>query len=164
MPAVISTDSFHQTSPHRPSRSDVQNGLKANDESGPPPPEAPSAEEDNHKSSLIVGFGAVVPIAIVTIEFAGGVPRVFALATVRDDDVAMASVTVTDNGPGDTSVVLPTGKFPAANARPAAFLNDTAGGNRAPSAEAIPGGARVRTSNGAGAPTDLPFTVHLWGT
>lgn len=161
--AVSSVDALHQDPPHRPALSDVQNGPKANDESGPPPPESPSAEEDNHKSKLIVSYGRVVPLAVISVEFASGVPRVFSMGTVRDDDTPIAAIVVTDNGPGDTSITLPVGKFPAANARPCAYLNDNLGGNRAPSCEPIPGGARIRTSNAAGAPADLPFTVHLWG-
>src|SRR6185436_2801743 len=95
---VSDTDPFHQEIPHRPALSDVQNGPKANDESGPPPPDAPSAEEDNCKSKLIVSYGRVTPLAVISVEFAAGAPRVFSMGTVRDDDTPIASIVVADNG------------------------------------------------------------------
>jgi hypothetical protein len=67
-----------------------------------------------------------------------------------------------DNGVGDVSVRLPAGLFPSANTRPSAHLNDATGGNRAPSAEPIANGARVRLQNSAGA-ADLDFTLELYG-
>lgn len=159
--AVRDLDCLHQPSPHRPSLSDVQNGKKKN--KGKPAPDQPAAEEDNHKSALIVAYGAVLPLAILSVTYnVAGQPRVFSLATVRRD-VAATDIVLTDHGNGDVSVQLPSGKYPPANVLPVVALNGTTGTSKA-EAEYIAGGARVRSSNAAGSLADIPFTLWLYGS
>lgn len=158
--AVESTLVYEQDPPKRPALSDVLNGDKVNyPPSASVDPDIPDAAEFNQSAKLHNAHGKMVPLARIAVTFSGGTPSVASCITVRSDVVA-GDITLTDNGNGDTTITLPTDKFPSQNSPPRAWLNDTTHGFITTSVAT--NGARVRTANTSGSATDKPFTVEIF--
>lgn len=146
--------------PRRPGIDDVGGAAKIDDAEFPPDPvEMPTAADDNQHQNLIVRYGLVVPVAVITVHLTAGVPSVFSVSSVVGS-VVTGSFTVTDNGVGDTSLVWTANKFPAPVAGPTANVTGATIGQA--SAVAITNGVRVKTANAAGAAADLDVVVFLY--
>lgn len=160
MPVSATTTFDDVTTPRRPSEGDMLNGAKTN-VTPVVPPHMPAAEEYMQMARTIVALADMVPLAIIAIQFSAGTPSVHSFISVRSD-LLLGDITLTDHGAGDTSVTLPAAKFPSSAMRPQVSLNAAVGTHRAPSAEPIANGARVRTTDGSGAATDIPFVLSLY--
>lgn len=144
--------------PRRPSLDDFEGAEKQNDDDFPPDPEKdPTAEEYNELCQLVVGFGRMIPNAIVCV--AGGATPSVAGFSAMPIAVITSTFTVTRNGAGDVSITWPANTFPTPICRPRAYLN---AGPGMPHAVAITNGVRVHTYNSSGVATDLDFSVDVF--
>lgn len=155
------TCTFDLTPPRRPGIDDVGGGAKQDDIFFPPDPvEMPTAADDNQHQNLLVRYGAVVPLAVVTVHFTAGTPSVFKVTSVKTA-VVPGTFTVTDGGVGITTLAWAANTFPAAVADHYAFA--TGGAIATATAEILTNSVKVRTGNSAGAAADIPFVVHIMG-
>jgi hypothetical protein len=163
MPAVNTlTDKL--SPPRRPGIDDVGGGAKINDAEFPPDVQTmPTAEEDNQKSKQVVGIRAVLPVAILDVDFTAGTPSIIR-AAVLNDAVVIGDFTLTDNGVGDTTIDWTAQTFPARVVDPVAMLRDTTTDSTV-NCERVSSpnpGARVRTET-AGTPADRNFQLWIFG-
>ena len=154
------TLTFDIAPPRRPGISDVGGAQKEDDIFEPPDPvEMPTAADDNQHQRLLVAYGAVVPVAVVTVHVSGVTPSVFKVSSASTL-VVPATFTVTINGTGDTSVTAPANTFPPPVADGVASVVGATVGQAA--VEQITNGWRVRRTNATGAVSDLPFVLFIY--
>lgn len=153
--------------PFRPGLTHLGGGAKQNESGAPPDPVTmPTAEDENQHEWLLEGLARMIPACSVSVEFTGGAPAITKLIAMSDD-VVIATLTVTDNAAGDTSITWPAGTFPNRNINPRGLtINSdmTAIAGSVIEAQAVPlaNGVRVRTYNkSAGAGADLNFSLDL---
>lgn len=148
------------TPPRRPSLQDCGEALHENDTAYPPTgPIEPYAEELNQWAKQISRMGGVVPAAILYVTFAGGNPGVTQFVAMPTG-VTLSTFTLTDNGPGDTSITWPAGTFPTSVMWPSATIaDDTA---HIICALRISNGVRVKTRNLAGGSEDSDFVAMVF--
>jgi hypothetical protein len=108
--------------PHRPSVDDLGGESFENDTAYPPDDDAPCAEQQNEIDRVLAAVAGISPVLAFTLDFNSGDPYI-ARFYCANRTVSMSSLTLTDNGSGDTSVVYPEGKLPPAVLDPAAFNN-----------------------------------------
>ena len=76
-------------------------------------------------------------------------------------NLVLGSLTITDNGDGDTTVAWPTNMLPVSVAEPMGTINGTSSGMI--SVETVSAlSVRVRTWNASGVAADRAFTVHVF--
>jgi hypothetical protein len=150
---------FDITPPRRPGITDVGGGAKVNDGEISDPAGMPTAEDDNQHQNLIVRYGTVVPVCIITVHYAAGVPSINKVAAVSTA-VVSGIFTVVDNGVGDCSITWPANTFPAAMADAVARIASATIGMI--SCENISNGVRVRIKDSAAAAADLNFVVDVY--
>jgi hypothetical protein len=109
--------------PHRPSLDDIGGDEKINDTAHPPGPEGPSAEEWNERARLIAAMAMICPTLAVTVDFASGAPF-YAKFWCINSTVESTTVTLADNGVGDTSITYPASKLPASKLDPIVVMNE----------------------------------------
>lgn len=146
----------------RPSTDDVGGYLKEDDQEYPPDPVTMMTADDmNQWTRLLAGYAKVLPVAVISVTFAAGVPSIAYFNSIASDLLA-GDITVTDNNDGDTSLTWTAGKFPTLNAYAGGLtLNDD---QTIDEHMAIPiaNGVQVITESG-GAGTDCDFTVYIHG-
>lgn len=151
---------FDINPPRRPGIDDVGGAAKIDDAESPPDPvEMPTAADDNQHQNLLVRYGMVIPVAIITVHYTAGAPAVFKVTSPRVA-VVPGTFTVGDNGTGDCSLTWAANTFPAPLADPIANATGATIGKG--SAEAIANGIRVRMANAAGAAADINFVAFVY--
>jgi len=152
---------FDLVPPYRPGLDDVGGGQKINDPDLPLPDSETmlTAEDVNQGENLLVRYGTVAPLAIVTVHYAAGVPAVFKVATMVGG-VVPATFTLTDTGTGNCLVAWPANTFPTPVADHVA--NATGATPGFATAETLTNSARVRIDNAAGAAADIPFVLFIY--
>jgi len=150
-------DVANNIAPHRPSIEDVGSDTYQDF------PAAPVDERYEISARNVNQICGVVPQLSkmgdqfrATVRFSAGVPSVHSQAQCR---TAPVTITVTDNGTGDTSLTWPANSFAPSIVDPRVTVNgDTPGYG---TGEAITNGVRIRTFDTAGAAANLPFTVAV---
>ncbi len=159
--ASPNASTFDIAPPYRPGNTDFNGSAKVDDSENPPDPTImPSAAEYNTLTKLMVAIGKVIPVAVISVKFAGGTP-VVQFFSAPGSNVTLGTFTLTDNGIGDTTIGWPTNTFPPLVANPTVSLN---GGSPAAAPIALPlsNSVRVKTFNLAGSSTDIDYTVAVY--
>lgn len=152
------TLTYDQVPPRRPGLDDVGGATQENDPDYPPLVGMPTAEMANQAQKLLSAFGAVTPLAIVSVRFNAGTPVVDLYTEVRS---APAAPTVADLGAGDTSITWSPFPFPAPVARAMVTLSEDLA-MLAPVVVPISNGFEVKTRNSAGALADCGFVLAVY--
>lgn len=152
---------FDLTPPRRPGIDDVGGGGKLDDQQYPPDPVTMLTGADvNQEENLLVRYGAVLPMATLSVHFSGSNPSVASCTSVKTA-VVPGTFTVTDLGVGITKIAWPASTFAPAVADHAAKLTGATPGSA--TAETGVHFVTVRCLNAAGVAADLPFNVDIWG-
>lgn len=152
------TLTYDQSPARRPGLDDVGGATQENDPEYPPLVGMPTAEMANQAQKLLAAYGAVTPLAIVSVRFNAGTPVMDLYTEVRTTPV---QPTLNDLGNGDTSVTWNPYPFPAAIARAVVTLNDDLA-MLAPVVLPVTNGFEVKTRNSAGTLADCAFTLTLY--
>jgi hypothetical protein len=146
--------------PRRPTLDDLGSAQLEDHATRPPkPPRQPHAAQLNQWAKQLARLGGIVPVARFSVQFAGGNPSIVQFITMPTGPV-LVTFTVTDNGPGDTSITWPADTFPASSLRPTVSINsDTFS---VPRAFLITNGVRVKTADIGGILSDADFTVSVF--
>jgi hypothetical protein len=145
--------------PRRPILNDWNGAAKIDDAAYPPDAQTmPNAPELNLGARVHVAAGAMIANLIASIT--GGVAPVLAGFMSPSTLVTSTTLTTTRNAIGDVSITWPANTFPTPQVAPSVSTN--AGVWCDADVVAITNGVRVRTYNGAGAATDLSFTVTVY--
>lgn len=152
---------FDLTPPRRPGLDDVGGGAKVDDSEFPPDPiEMPTADDDNQHQNLLVRYGGVVPIAILSVHYTTGTPAINKVVSCVAAAIVPGFFTLTDTGTGNCLVAW------AANSLPTPVIDHDAKAVGATpgfaTAETLTNSARVRVSNAAGALADINFNLYLY--
>jgi hypothetical protein len=147
--------------PRRPGLDDVGGGAKTNDPDLPLPNPVtmPTAEDENQAENLLVKYGAVIPVAIVTLHYTAGTPAVFKVASPIAT-VVPGIFTLTDTGVGNCLVAWPANTFPTAVADPVANATGATPGYG--TVESLTNSARVRMTNAAGSLADINSVLFIY--
>ncbi len=162
-----STRTFDQTPPRRPTIDDVGGGLKSNRTPAPDPVRDATAEDYNQLGQQAAASGTMIPLARVFVTISGGVPTVTSVMA-PGSAVLTSSFTVTDTGPGDTTVSWASTLLPTRAAGPVVSQIDDVEIDRLRAYNvtvAVPvansPGVRVKSKLGATG-TDCNFVVEIY--
>lgn len=156
----MTTLTFDETPPRRPTLDDVGGAAFEDDTSAPPiAGQMPAADDFNQDCKLTVALSAVIYVAFLEVVFSGGTPSV-ANVVSPVSGVTTGTFTVQDNAAGDTSITWPAGTFPEGVLKPTGLtiVEDVAIDEAR--ALKITNGVRVKTLDGA-AGTDAGFTLLI---
>lgn len=153
------TDETGTVLPRRPSVDDMGGaGKQDNDEFPPDDVEHFTAAGWNQKAMQVPSLARVTASCLLDLQFTGSTPYLAAISS-PSDNVTIATFTVVDNGPGDTSVTWPANTFPPSVISPSGltvFGSAVVDGR----VEKITNGVRVRTRS-AGSAADVPWTLQV---
>lgn len=145
--------------PHRPSLDNLGGNQKLDDQAYPPSSAEPSADEWNRFAELIALAGASMPVLMLTIDFAGGDPYI-ARFWAANSNLAVGDLTVTDLGPGTTTIEYPEGTLPPAVVDPTGTLNAVLASNIVVLHDESTRTITIATSTSAGS-ADCRCTIHV---
>ena len=147
--------------PARPSLEAMGEASLVDDEDFlPVAPTMPTSAMLNQWQRQLAAQGKVVPALIVSVRFSAGTPSVYKFSA-PSGNLVLGSLTITDNGDGDTTVAWPTNMLPVSVAEPMGTINGTSSGMI--SVETVSAlSVRVRTWNASGVAADRAFTVHVF--
>lgn len=158
--AAASSLTWDITPPRRPSLDDIGGATLADDAAYPPHKATmPYADQLNQCQTQIERLAAITEVVTLSVTFAAGVPSVSQFTAMRTTTV-IGDFTVTDNGPGDTTITWPASTFPTSTGGPMVTINEDVDA-LAPRALLVALGVRVVTKNAAAAATDIAFTVTV---
>ena len=159
-----------QPAPRRPGTDDVGGFAKQDTTQPADPVTGLRASDWNQIAQLITKACKMTPLLIVCVRYSGGNPVIDSIAC-PSGNVAIGAGAYQVNiartgggaGSGDVTITWTAGALPSLGTSQPwwCVLNDLLGSNRAPSAQAVANGVRVVTTNGAGAATDIAFTVAI---
>lgn len=143
----------------RPTLADLGGADFLDDEDYPPPRDGsePYATEYNQSKKQVRAVASVAPSAILTIGFNAGTPFLDRLMT-PSSTVVPSDFTVTDDGPGLTTISWPVGILPPTTCDPMVTPNQ----NGTASAEVTSTNEVLVRTLSAGSPTDLRFTIAIY--
>lgn len=153
---------YDETPARRPGLDDV-GGAQFEDEIGFEPigPDMPASDDFNQMSQTEIAHAKIMPTAGISVGFTAGTPSV-RQATGPGVRIVPSTFTVTDNGPGDTTITWPAGTIPSSVLAPMATINEPSVSlGRSITAFYVSNGVRVVT-DAAGAADDLAFTVLIY--
>lgn len=160
MPAA-DTLTYDIVPPRRPSLTDVGDAALEDNAARPPiPPKMPYADQLNQWALQVQRFGAIVPIALLTVRFVAGAPVLDSFSCLPTALIT-SDFTLTDNAAGDTTITWPVGAFPTPIVKPMVTLTEDVAA-LAPIALTVTNGVHVKTRNAASALTDIGFTVAVY--
>jgi hypothetical protein len=160
--ATPDTCVFDLEVPRRPGLDDTGGGQKEDDQAQPPNPLTMlTANDMNQWAELLVRYGSVVPLVILSIHYAAGTPAITSLASVFSSALTPDDFDLTDNGTGDVSVTWDAGIFPARTVEPEAIIGGATAGFATCTSETH--GVNVLTSGTGGSAADLNFNLHIYG-
>lgn len=134
--------------PRRPSLDDLGGAAYEDDQQYPPDPlTMPSAAMENQNEMVLYGLAKMGATALVYVKFTGGTPAIDTLVS-PGNLLEIADFTITDNGDGDTSVVVAANKIPAMLPFNIAQPIPTGTGVWSANGRSISLGWRVETYNG----------------
>lgn len=152
-------DTANGINPYRPGVNDVGGCAKLDDQNYPPDPiTMPTAADFNEMGMLLVALCKVSGAALLYVSNSG-TPTITGLRAAGSL-IQISDFTVTDNGPGDTTITCPSTKI----VQPFACLPFTqkAGDYRASGRlNGLGNGVRVETRNNAGTLSDADFFL-IW--
>jgi hypothetical protein len=151
---------YDQTPARLPVLDDLHGNLLENVPGKTPGPDHPNAFAMNQGDQLHVAHANVLPSTKLYISFPGGVPTIQRVDSTRTGLVA-SDFTVTDNGPGDTSITHTGGKLPAVRWPATAHQVDDTEIDRC-RAVPIANGTRVKTKLGT-VGTDAEVVLEISG-
>lgn len=156
-PGIPTVLTYDLIPPRRPSIDDLQLDDKVDDDVDPPTdPAMPTADEANQQADQIAAAHKVLSLALVSVQITAGTPSVVQSSVMPS---AVPVWTVTDNGPGDTTITWPAGSFPSAVVPAGAWLTQDV--DATITCLAVANGVRVRTRV-AGTLTDANFCFSLY--
>ena len=157
--AAAETLTWDLATPRRPSLDDV-GGAGLIDHATRPPIAVRmiTADAGNQWQEQIQRLAGMVPVASFSVRFSAGTPSIYKFVAMPTAPIT-GTFTVTDNGPGDTTISWPAGTFPTSALEPKASLNGGSG-VLAPVATMVTNGVQVVTSDGL--PVDAAFTVDVF--
>jgi len=143
--------------PHRPSIDDLGTDTLEDFPGEPVDPRyGVNSEAENQRNRVGAALAKTTAPLELSVRFSAGAPFIYKNVQLR---TTSATITVTDNGTGDTSLTWPANSFPAQILEPGGCINGDTVGMIA--IESITNGVRVRTLSSAGAAADLPFTCWI---
>lgn len=161
---MASNYTFDLTPARCPSLDDLGGAAKQDDAQYPPNPVTmATAQNWNQFARFIEGAGKMLPFCAIHVAFSGGAPGVISLDSMRST-LTTASVILTDNGNGDTTIswAAIASQFPPSRRPPHVYLVGD-GSFLAPTADTSTANTvRVRTRNSAGVLTDVAFVVEIF--
>lgn len=153
-------DPGNAVAPFRPGIDDLGGAELLDDQEYPPDPETqPTADAWNQKVMVAVAHARVVPVMLVAVRFAAGVPTVEAFSSVSTS-LLSGDLTILDNGAGDTSITWAADALPVPLVPPTVSLWEDVEIDRV-RAYPITNGVRVKTKLGATG-TDCAFLLQVF--
>lgn len=156
----MTTITYKQSPPRRPTIDDVGGGEYEDDADFPPDPGDPDADSANQLGLLAVASHGTLEHTKLYVTVPGGTPTGSAIKSLRDD-LLVGDFTLTDNGAGDTSIAHTGGKLPA-DSFPAEAYPVGDAGDCTITVASITNGWRVK-ARVAGTLTDTPFVLKIYG-
>lgn len=149
--------------PRRPGSDDVGGYAKEDDQAYPPDPVTmPTASDWNQIARLVLAFGRVCPVLVLSIDFDAGTPFVSGFAAASETLTA-DDITVTKTGTGVVRIAWPTDTLPPLATQPIAGLTGT---TNSATALVILDEANsrmdVKTFDAAGVALDAKFSVMMF--
>lgn len=143
----------------RPTIADLGGADFVDDDDYPPPRDGsePYATEYNQSKKQIRAVASVAPSAILTVDFAAGVPFVDKLMA-PSSTLTTGDFTITDGGPGLTTIEWSAGALPEIVCDPLV----TANGNGAANAEVMGSTEILVRTFAGGVAADVRFTVAIY--
>ena len=158
----MTTPTYAQTPPRRPTIDDVGGGAYEDLANFPPDPADPSADDVNQLAFLVVAAHNVLAHTILNVQLSGGTPSIVGVFSMRSDLIT-GDFTVHDAGVGIVEITHTGGKLPAETWWAQAYVSGNAGGGVA-DVEKITNGWRVRTRVcNTATLTDLNFGLRVSG-
>ncbi len=159
--AAAETLTFDISPPRRPALDDVGGAALVDNATEPPiPPEMPYADQLNQWALQIQRFGGIVPVALFSVRFATGTPVLDSFGCLPTAPMT-GSFTITDEGPGTTTITWAAGTFPSAIVKPMVTVTEDIAA-LTPCALLVTNGVQVKTRNASSVATDMCFTVALY--
>jgi hypothetical protein len=147
--------------PARPSVDAMGEASLENDAlNAPKAPQMPTAEMLNQWQRQIAAIGGVVPALIVSVRFSGGTPTLYKFAAPTTS-LSFTDITVTDGGPGLTTISWPANILPPPVAEPCVSLNGTVSGMPIVG-YATTTSILVKTFDGTNSAADRDFTLQIF--
>jgi hypothetical protein len=157
---VFDGDPDNGVVPRIPSVDDLGGAEFKNDLIEPPDPgEFPMAEDENQQELVLAALARVATMLNVSVAFVGGNPQISGFETVGTQLVS-SGITLTDNGPGDTTISWAANLLPPRECGPSLTLNEDVEIDRARAFVISATSIRVKTKLGSTG-TDCAFTLRI---